>query len=104
MEKITIKGGEQLTESERELINKLLNENFPKIQRMLKNEIFLTLIIKEHGKEGKRKQYSLTLDCKSETDHFKSEAVDWDFPKTLHKVITKIKEEIEHKFHVSEQK
>ncbi len=104
MEKITLKGAEQLSEAEKEIVNKLLNEAYPKIQRMLKNDVFLDLIIKEHNKEGKRKRYSLTLDVKSETIHFKAEADDWDFARTLHKIINKVKEEIEHKFHVSEQK
>lgn len=104
MEKIIIKGEEQLTKEEKEIATKLLDETYPKIQRMLKNEVFLSLIIKEHNKEGQRKRYSLSLDIRSETIHFKSEADDWDFARTLHKIINKVKEEIEHKFHVSEQK
>jgi len=104
MEKITIKGAEQLTEEEKQITNKLLEEAYSKIQRMLKNDVFLQLIIKEHNKEGQRKRYSLTLDLRSETIHFKAEADDWDFARTLHKIINKVKEEIEHKFHVSEQK
>lgn len=104
MEKITIEGEEKLSEIEKQTAKKLLDESYPKIQRMLKNNIALFLRIKEYNTEGKRKRYSLELDCKSETHNFKAEAMEWEFPKALHKVIEKIKQEIEHKFHVSEQK
>lgn len=103
MEQIKITG-DNLSEEEKQIADKILNENYKKIQRQLKNEIILILHVKEYNSDGQRKKYSLILEVKSSTNSFKAEAVDWDFARTLHKTINKAITEIEHKFHVSEQR
>ena len=103
MKPIEIKGIDILTEEEKKLSDKLLNEYFPKIQRQIKNIIVLKVHIKEYEKEGKRKKYSINIKVINSTDVFEANAHDWDFARTMHKVLKKIENEIEDRFHPSEQ-
>ncbi len=103
MELIEIKGIDILTKEEKRLANKLLNEYFPKIERKIKNIISLKVHIKEYEKEGKRKKYSINIKVINSADVFEANAHNWDFARTMHKVLNKIENEIEDRFHPSEQ-
>ena len=103
MQPIQIKGIDILTEQEKRLANKLLNEYFPKIKRQVKNIISLKVHIKEYEKEGKRKKYSINIKIINSTDVFEANADNWDFARTMHKVLNKIENEVENRFHPSEQ-
>mgnify|MGYP001595894137 CR=1 FL=1 len=104
MNSIEITGIEILTEKEKEVADKLLKEYYLKIQRQLKKIISLKLYIKEYKKEGKGKKYSINIEVIAPAPKiFKANAHDWDFARTLHKVLNKIINEIEHELHVSEQ-
>ncbi len=103
MEPIEIKGIDILTEEEKRLANKLLNEYYPKIQRQIKNIISLKVHIKEYKKEGRRKKYSINIKIINSTDVFEANADDWDFARTMHKILKKIENEIENRLHSSEQ-
>lgn len=99
MEPIQIKGVDILTEKEKRLVNKLLNEYYPKIKRQLKNVTSLNVHIKEYKKEGKRKKYSVNVKAMTATKIFEANACDWDFARTMHKVLNKIQIEIKGRFH-----
>ena len=103
MEQIEITGLDILTEEEKKLSDKLLNEYYPKIQRQVKNIITLKVHIKEYEKNGERKKYSINIKVINSTDVFEANAHDWDFARTMHKVLKKIETEIENRFHPSEQ-
>jgi len=103
MEPIEINGIGLLNEQEKKKANKLLNEYYPKIQRQIKNTTSLRVYIKEYEKKGNRKKYSINIDVVTPAGIFKVKEFDWDFARTLHKVLNKIMSEIEHKLHVSEQ-
>ncbi len=103
MQPIQIKGIDILTEQEKRLANKLLNEYFPKIERKIKNIISLKVHIKEYEKEGERKKYSINIKIINSTDVFEANAYNWDFARTMHKVLKKIENEIENRLHSSEQ-
>ena len=103
MELIKIKGISLLTEDERRLADKLLNEYYPKIQRRIKNVVFLRVHIKEYEKDGARKKYSINIKAINSTDVFEANAYDWDFARTMHKVLNKIENEIENRFYSSNQ-
>ena len=103
MEPIEINGIDILTEEEKRLANKLLNEYYPKIERKIKNIISLKVHIKEYEKEGKRKKYSINIKVVNSTDVFEANANNWDFARTMHKVLNKIENEIENRLHPSEQ-
>lgn len=98
-------GTEKLTEKEKFLVNKLLNEYYERIQRQLKNQIFLECNIKEHettGKISKARKYSVHVKI-SGTKVFEADYADWDLARAVHKTMNKLMNEIEHKFHSSEQ-
>ena len=100
---IEINGIDILTEEEERLANKLLNKYFPKIKRQIKNIISLKVHIKEYKKEGKRKKYSINIKIINSTDIFEANAHDWDFARTMHKVLKKIENEIKDRLHPSKQ-
>ena len=103
MEAIEVKGVEILTEREKRLSNKLLNEYYLRVQRQLKNFTSLRLHVKEYKKEGKSKKYSMRIEAISPARKFEANASDWDFSRTLHKVLNKVISEIEHTIHSSDQ-
>ena len=105
MENIEIKNIELLDEKEKSLAEKLFPEYHEKIKRQIKNkDTTLKIDIKEHGKGGKRKKYSITVTLEFARNIIKANAFDWEFARTIHKVMEKLITEIEHKFHVSEQR
>lgn len=95
---------EILTEEEREIAKKLFDEYYLKIERIIKNDFSLKVHFKEHEKEGRRRKLSVNVEVVSSGKVFTAKAFDWDFARTLHKVLNKILNEIEHHYHVSEQK
>lgn len=104
MAEIKVNGIELLDEKEKEAATRLLNEYIPKIERLLKKEFVLEVYFKEHEKDGKRKKYSIDAKAVSSTNViFSVSGFDWDFARTLHKVMNKLQTEIEHRFHSSDQ-
>lgn len=104
MKQIEISGIELLNEEEKEIVDKLFSEKYKKIQRMIKNDISLKINIKEYKKEGKRKKYSIDVGVFSSFKKiFKANAFDWELARTIHKVLNKLTNEIEHQLHISEQ-
>ncbi len=104
MEEAEILGLEKLSDSEREILTKILTEEYPKIQRQVKNLLKLKLQIKTYKNDGPKKKYSLNLTAETPMKAIKASDAGWNFAKVLHNIIEKLKTEIEHKFHVSEQK
>ena len=103
MEPITINGIEILSNGDKKLANKLLNEYFPRIQRLVKNEISLRFFVKEHEKEGKKLKYTLHLELIAPTRTFKLKSSDWDFARALHKLLNKTMNKVESRLKSSEQ-
>ena len=100
-------GVEELTEKEKQLVNKLLNEYYIKIQKRLKNMSSLEFRVKEYGKSGERwltKKKKFSIHVKINSDKFyEADYADWDLARTIHKVMNKLMNEIEHKLHSSDQ-
>lgn len=93
---------EVLTERQKQIVNRLLNEYYRKIKRQLKNEVFFEVHIKVHEKEGKRKKFNIHVDVVNAI-RFGATADDWDLARAVHKVLNKIMNEIEHGLHSSDQ-
>ena len=102
MEPIEVNGTELLNSKEKEIANRLFNEYYPKIQRLIRNVVSLKVYIREHEKEGQRRKFSVNVEAVCPRKTFKAKAFDWDFARTIHKVLNKIMDEIEHKFHASD--
>lgn len=106
-EPIQIKGIDVLNVQEKLRANQLINEYYPKIQRMLKNVTSVFIDFKEYekaGKKSKKKKYSINVKVMAPTQIFESNASDWDFARTIHKAMNKVENEIEKKLRVSEQR
>ena len=96
------KGFEALTPKTKEDFQKLWEEYSKKIERKLKNVESCRIHIKEYSPGGKTK-FSIHVLVTYAGKFMEADAADWDLNRTFHKVFTKIEEEIEHKFHVSDQ-
>ena len=100
---ITLSGLNLLTKIEKDKVNEILSKFYNKIQRHFKEPIKLESHSKEYNVEGKRKKYSVHIKIHT-TRNFEADYADWDVSKTLHKVLNKLSNEIEKKFHVSDQR
>ena len=100
---INIRGIELLSERQKQLVNRLLNEYYKRIFRMIKNLTVFEVTIKEYEKEGKQQKFSFNVKVVSPAGVFKADGFDWDFERSLHKALNKVMNEIEHKLHSSEQ-
>lgn len=100
---IHAKGVKILNEKQKQLVNRLLNEYYKKIQRQLKNETSFEVHVKNYEKEGKAKKFSINIKAVAPTRIFEANASDWDLARAVHKVLNKILNEIEHRLHASEQ-
>jgi len=106
-------GVEELSEKEKQLVNRLLNEYYPRIQRQLKNLTFLEFHVKEYEKSGKgetklgketnkRKKYSIHVRIDA-NKVYEADYSDWDLARAIHKTLNKIMNKIEHELHSSDQ-
>jgi len=102
MQQIEVKGLEFLSEDEKKTADKLFKEYYEKIERKLKNFLGLKVHIKIYSPEG-RKKFSLNAEAMSAGKMFEANAADWDFARTMHKLMNKVINEIEHEFHGSDQ-
>ncbi len=107
MGSIQIKGLEGLEESEKKVLNELIQKHLEKIKRMLNNDFFLKIAVKVYSKDKenkqKRKRYSLDLELTGEIPRIFASAEEWDLNQSVHLAFGKLSNEIEHKFHVSEK-
>ncbi len=101
MEKIQYSGLDQVDKKERMLLDKLSAEYYPKIQRMLHNELNLHINIKRYNKEGTREKWSIHVQANAPTIKFTSDkASDWDFARTLHKAFKDLENQIKKKMKI----
>ena len=95
-------GFEALTAKTREEFQKLWVEYSTKIERKLKNVESVRIHLKEYSPGGKTK-FSISALVSYAGKSMEADSSDWDLRRTFHKVFNKIEQEIEHKFHVSDQ-
>ena len=96
-------GVDALDDSEKETAKRLLEENTPKILRMVKNISSIVVHFKKHSKGGKSAKYDLRVRVVAPSSLFEAQESDWDFAKALHKVFENIKHEIRGKLHTGNQ-
>lgn len=99
---IKITNIDTLTAEEKKVADKLLKEYLSKIQRLLGTDVTLKIDFKEYDKEGKNKKYSINFQAIFSGDMINSSSWDWDLARAIHKGMTKIENEIEHKYHSSD--
>ena len=104
MEKIQIIGIDELDEKEIEIVNKLANEYYDKIQREIKNITSLVIHIKKLSKSGSKPKYTLHTRAVAPTRMFETDkSSDWDLARTLHKGFKDLERQIQHRLHSDDQ-
>ena len=103
MEEVIIENIEILTPEEKEASEKILEEDYKKIKRLIKDSPKLKVHIKEYKTDGKGKKFSINTELSFSGKKLKSESVDWDLTRALHKAMIKLQTELEHKLHISEK-
>lgn len=103
MKEVVIENIEILTPEEKEIAEKILGEYHKKLKRLIKDSPTLKVHIKEYKTEGKGKKFSLNTELSFSGKKMKSESVDWDLTRALHKAMIKLQTELEHKLHVSKK-
>lgn len=98
MEPIQIIGIDEISEEERDIVNRLSNEYYSKISRSLKNDISIKLHVKQHSKEGKRHKSDIRVKLNAPTRVFEAQESDWDLARTIHRVFNNIERQIQHRF------
>lgn len=96
------KGFDLLTSKTKEEFQKLWGEYSKKIERRLKNTERIKIHLKEYSPGGKIK-FSIHAIVVYAGKSIEADSVDWDLKKAFHRVFAKIEQEIEHKFHISDQ-
>lgn len=95
-------GFEALTTETRSEFQKLWEEYSKKIERKLKNAESFRIRLKEYSPGGKTK-FSIHALVSYAGKSLEADASDWDLRRAFHRVFNKIEQEIEHRFHVSNQ-
>ena len=110
MERVVLKGIKDLKENKKYMLNKIVNNYYNKISRMLKNDFTLKISVKEYATAGKgkkedkkTKKFSIKAQVLGVARNLETHDADWDLNRTTHSVLKKMLKEIEHQFRVSEQ-
>ncbi len=98
-------GVDILEDHEKDIANKLSNEYYDKFKRSLNNLTSLIVQVKDLGKGGKVKKYSIHAKILAPGHTFEADkACDYDFARALHKAFKDLENEIRHRFHGDDQK
>ena len=85
---------------ERNMLDELFESYFPKIKRLIKNNLTLKLQLRMHEKK-KGKKYSIHVEAIYPGRIITAQAHDYDLERTAHKAMKRLDEEIRHKFKIS---
>ena len=97
-------GVTDLNKDEQDTIKMLSTEYFEKIKRSVNELVSMTVLVKTHHTEGKRKKYSIHMKAAIPERTFTStKASDWDVARTMHIAGKECLAQIEHALHVSDK-
>lgn len=82
-----------LTDKEKSNIKEILDKEFDKVSRIIKNDFNLLVHTKVYTKE-KGKKYSIHLQIEAPTKMYSTEVAGWDIRLVAHEAINKIKNEL----------
>jgi hypothetical protein len=104
-QKIKVNGIAFLEPEEKVILSNLIESYEDKISRMLPQASMIEVSIKEYKKDNikKRRKYSLKLEIISGMKVIESSYADWDLKKAARILFQKAINEIEKKFHSSDQ-
>jgi hypothetical protein len=100
MDNIRFIGLTKIDDEAQSLVKDVVNEYYPKIKRLLKNEVQLVVHIKAHTKGGARPKFSLHVRAEAPTRIFESsKSAEWDLKRAVAKSMEDVIKEIQHAFH-----
>jgi len=88
-------GLKELDINEQAIVKDILEEEYEKIHRLIKNITNVNFHIKLYNIEGKAKKYSVHIKIEAPTRIFTANTADWDLAKVTHECINAVKKEIE---------
>ncbi len=105
MTAIRYNGLDHLTDEEQYVLKKLVEKEFPKIERMMKNVDSVVVDVKTHDKGGKRKMYMLDVKVIAPKTVFSVKAKEntikkspyWDLAASAHHAMESLEAEVKHK-------
>ena len=105
MEPIQIIGIKDLDDMEIDIVNRLANRHFGKIQRQIKKTSSLAIHVKSYNKEGTQRKYSVHVKLIAPTRIFVStKAIDWNLEKALHMSFVDLIKQLQHSLHTDNQR
>ena len=96
MDPLQVIGTKELDVDEQEIISRVANRHYAKIQRLLKDLSSVQVHVKTHSKGGK-KRYEIKVRAMTPAHVFESSMEDWDLAKCLHVACEELQHEIMHK-------
>ena len=106
MERVEVKGLDEITSADKYQFNKIVNSYYDKMVRVLKNEVALKVSVKEYetpGKAEKVRKYSITADARTAAGKITADNADWDLNRALHGALKALLGVVEKKFRSSDQ-
>ncbi|MCX6707747.1 MAG: hypothetical protein NT001_06445, partial [Candidatus Woesearchaeota archaeon] len=98
MEIIQFKGLKELEDDEKEILNEISTEYYPKIKKKVHNMASVEVHVKAHSKQGSKKKYSVHIKVIAPTHIFESESDDWNLVRTLREAYESMLVELEKAF------
>ena len=96
------KGGENLTQSDKDLINTVADEFYSKIERSLKDITSFDVHVKCFQKEGNVKRFYINVRLSAARRNFDISAENWILHDAVKEAMEKLLSEIESKCHSSD--
>lgn len=98
MEIIQFKGLKELEDDEKDILNDISTEYYPKIKKKVHNMASVEVHLKAHSKQDSKKKYSVHIKVIAPTHIFESQSDDWDLVRTLRKAYEAMLVELEKAF------
>lgn len=106
---IRYSGLNDLSNDEQVVLKSIIEKEFPKLKRYIKNKMDLMVHVKVMKKES-RKRYNISLRVEAPTrviaekNKDTEKGGDWDLKKAAHQAVNALENELEHRFRVVDRK
>ncbi len=97
-----IKGLDRLTEKEQDKIKEIIKKETKRFTQFLEEPSKMKFFVQTYSNEGNNKKTSIHLEIKIKTRNFEADDQSWKSIESTKKCFTKIKNQIEHQYHVSD--
>ncbi len=104
MENIQLIGTDELDVEEMMVLNKLARKYHEKAQRLVNDNVGMTVHVKSLKKNSPTKKFSVTCKVITPSEVFRAAGTGWKLNDCLHKAGLRIEHEIEHKLKRFEEK